>query len=336
MPNISIIIPIYKVEQYIVRCLDSIVAQECEGINIECILVDDCSPDDSMRLVANFINTYNGTITFNVIRQKENHGLSCARNEGLHAANGDYVMFVDSDDYLVPQSLHYMIEEIRKHPNVDMVIGNHYDEENKSKNFELIDEPIYISDQFEILKKAYERKLSGNAWNKLIKRDILINNNILFSEGLIYEDILWTITVAKNVLSVLLLPKVTYLYKYNATSIMHSKAERAEKIVYSLIYTCDKLMDGIPKEHWGRCCLFTFNHMLQAIDINMRFPCSKTIRRNLYHTKKRLFFKSLNGMRIASSLFFIVMFSPFYYIMKRKFFRHNYYKIIKLLYRIDG
>lgn len=336
MPTVSIIIPIYNVEKYIIRCLNSIVEQECEGISIECLLVDDCSPDNSMRLVTGFINTYKGTIDFQVIRQKENHGLSCARNKGFHAAKGEFVMFVDSDDCLVPQSLHYMIEEVRKHPQVDMAIGNHYDEENKSRNFESLQEPVFISDPFTIVKDAYERKLSGNAWNKLIRRDVLVKNNIMFAKGLIYEDILWTIEVAKVTSSVLLLPKVTYLYKYNATSIMHSKSERAEKIVYSLIFTCNKLMDGITKEHWGRCCLFIFNHMLQAVDINMQYPCQKAIQQDLYNTKKRLMLLSLKGWRIASALFFMTMFCPLCGLLKWKVFRQNYHKFIRLLYRIDS
>ena len=98
---ISVIIPVYKAANYILRCLESVVAQECDAFSIECILVDDCSPDKSMDITKGFIDQYKGSVSFCIISNTENQGPSVARNNGLMIAKGDYVFFLDSDYYLI-------------------------------------------------------------------------------------------------------------------------------------------------------------------------------------------------------------------------------------------
>lgn len=89
--TISIIIPVYKVEKYIQRCLKSVIAQECDDFDIECILVDDCSNDISMVIAKDVIDHYHGQISFRIISNSENQGPSVSRNNGLINANGDYI-----------------------------------------------------------------------------------------------------------------------------------------------------------------------------------------------------------------------------------------------------
>ena len=100
MLNLSIIIPVYNVEAYIEECLASVVAQSDAKANIECIIVDDCSPDGSMDIVRRFVDNYQGAVQFRTLRHEVNRGISAARNTGIDAATGDYLLFVDSDDYL--------------------------------------------------------------------------------------------------------------------------------------------------------------------------------------------------------------------------------------------
>lgn len=116
MNSISIIIPVYNVEQYIHRCLESIIEQSIENVRIECILVDDCSPDKSMDIVQKIADDYHGEIQFKMLRHKENRGVSAARNTGLKHASGDYILFVDSDDYLLPNSISLFVEQLNSHP----------------------------------------------------------------------------------------------------------------------------------------------------------------------------------------------------------------------------
>lgn len=93
MVSISIIIPIYNVEDYIGGCLDSVFLQEDKNFSIECILVNDCTPDRSMEIVAQKLENYKGNITFLIQNREENGGICEARNTGLNKATGDYVFF---------------------------------------------------------------------------------------------------------------------------------------------------------------------------------------------------------------------------------------------------
>ena len=117
--SISIIIPIYKAEHYIERCLKSVATQEGIGIayHLECILVDDCSPDNSMSIAKEVIKPYDN-IDFIFLQHEATRGCSVARNTGLEYATGEYVMFIDSDDYLLPNSLKVFSDEIILNPEI--------------------------------------------------------------------------------------------------------------------------------------------------------------------------------------------------------------------------
>lgn len=123
--NISIIIPIYKVEAYIERCIKSVATQDGIGsaYNLECILVDDCTPDKSMEIAKEVIKLYKN-IHFICLRHEVNKGCSVARNTGLEYATGGYIMFIDSDDYVLPNCLKLFTDEIIKNPAIDMVVGS--------------------------------------------------------------------------------------------------------------------------------------------------------------------------------------------------------------------
>ena len=95
MKDISIIIPIYNVEKYVAECLNAVISQTYDHSKIECILVDDCTPDNSMVIVNEIIGKYNGEMTFNIIGHEQNLGLSAARNTGIEAAAGKYIYFID-------------------------------------------------------------------------------------------------------------------------------------------------------------------------------------------------------------------------------------------------
>ena len=99
-PLVSIIVPIFNVAPYIMRCLQSIDSQTYRPI--ECILIDDCCTDNSIQLTEQFINQYNGAILFTIIRHQQKGGPSAARNTGLKKAIGEYIYFMDSDDAITP------------------------------------------------------------------------------------------------------------------------------------------------------------------------------------------------------------------------------------------
>ena len=121
--KITVIIPVYNVEQYIERCLQSVIHQTYSE-PFECILIDDCSPDKSMNIVQNIVDNYHGHIVFNIIHHEQNGGLSAARNTGINNSKGMYLLFVDSDDYIDKRCLELFDNQLSLHPGVTMVLGN--------------------------------------------------------------------------------------------------------------------------------------------------------------------------------------------------------------------
>ena len=223
MLKVSIIIPIYKVEKYIERCLLSIMSQTkaASHFSLECILVDDCSPDHSMDIVKHIINQHRNTksiLEFKFLRHNVNRGVSAARNTGLDHATGEYILFVDSDDYLLPNSLSTFIEAAYSHPEIDMIICN-AKEVRSNKLTHRFSEPTLMDDEGTIIYNILDRSFMTFAWNRLIKRELLVENNIRFLEGILFEDQPWNYTLSFHLRSILLMPDVTYIYEDNPKGI---------------------------------------------------------------------------------------------------------------------
>lgn len=116
---ISVIIPVYNVRDYLVTCLESVASQSYQ--ELEVLLVDDCSTDDSVSVIQSFIDNYNGPIQFRLLRHEKNYGLSAARNTGLNAMTGDFVGFIDSDDYIKPDMYARLLEAMQSSMEVGIV-----------------------------------------------------------------------------------------------------------------------------------------------------------------------------------------------------------------------
>ena len=174
MPKVSVIIPVYNVENYIEKCLDSVVNQTLQDIEI--IIVNDGSTDLSKEKIKNYIKKYGKKIKY---LEKQNEGLSSARNFGLSFATGEYIAFLDSDDYIDCEAYNEMYK-VAKEQNLDLVQCGFIWEYPNKKRIGKVD--LYNS------KKEMIEKGRVEAWNKLIKREIIEKNNIQFPMGLRYED----------------------------------------------------------------------------------------------------------------------------------------------------
>ncbi len=119
-PAVSVIVPVYNVEPYLARCLDSILAQTFT--DFELLLIDDGSPDRCGEICDEYPGKDNRVRVFH----QPNAGVSCARNKGLDVAKGHYVVFVDSDDYVLPSYLHALYEDASAHPGVGLVVHGHH------------------------------------------------------------------------------------------------------------------------------------------------------------------------------------------------------------------
>ena len=231
MPIITIIIPIYNVERYIGQCLQS-VANQTMTEGVACILVDDCGTDKSVQIAEEFVNNYNGSITFQLIHHQQNSGLSAARNTGIKAANGEYVYFLDSDDQITPDCMAGFMKIIKEHPVVDLIQGLIDQDSPYMNQFSTKALPTYTEDK-KYIKKAlldYD-ELPVCAANKMVRRQLIVDNNLFFKEGIIHEDNYWSYFLAKYVKSLAVYSKKCYLYTENLVSI--TKAVNREKEIKS-------------------------------------------------------------------------------------------------------
>ena len=210
--KLSIIVPVYNVEKYIDKCLNSLVNQTID--NFEIIIVVDGSKDKSIDVVKKYKELYPNLIDF---FETENHGLSAARNYGLERANGDYIGFVDSDDSV---DIH-MYEKLYNHAVIndcDIVICDYYqilDNGNNLKKLEV--EENDTRESIVIKSKPY-------AWNKIYKKDMFNTYNIKFPEGLIFEDICSVYPLLIQAKKIGYVDEPLYNYTFNRNdSIMNDK-----------------------------------------------------------------------------------------------------------------
>ena len=240
MPKISVIVPIYNVEKYLEKCLDSLVNQTLKDIEI--ILVNDGSTDNSGQIAKEYVSKYKEKIVY---LEKQNGGLSDARNYGLEYAKGDYISFVDSDDYisknLYSQLAKYMEEDydMVKFGILTVDLKNNKMIENKSKQFE----NKTGEEAFDILYKT--DKMTEVAWGYLYKASFWKENNFKFTKDMYHEDfglIPLVILKAKKVASTNILG---YYYVQSDKSITRNSDEKKKlKMSYDLL----KFYDNMIKE----------------------------------------------------------------------------------------
>lgn len=217
-PLVTLIVPIYNVEQYIDHCLKSILYQEYK--NIECLFIDDCGQDKSIDICRKFIRNYQGPIKFSIIKHDCNKGLSAARNTGIFQAQGEYLYFLDSDDFLFPNSIGILVE-ILTDDSYDMVIGNF--ETNISSQYPSIKRDLNLIGFSQTMTSFINGDYYVMAWNKLIKKEFLLKNELLFNEGIIHEDLPWMfkcINVAEKIRAI---KDITYHYFIRSGSIATDK-----------------------------------------------------------------------------------------------------------------
>lgn len=233
--SISIIIPVYNVEKYIVECLESVAIQNID-VKVECILVDDCGGDNSIKVASEFISNYDGPIHYSIIHHNRNKGLSEARNTGITASNGEYLYFLDSDDKLFPNSLQTMWSYTLKYPGVEVVQGNLFSEDTGGLLFTERRFPKYSNNPTWIKTSFCGLFIPESACNRLIKREVVLKNNLLFMSGWIQEDTLWSYRIHDSISSIAFSTKPTYFYRKNGNSIMHSSGLEKEANAFAKIF----------------------------------------------------------------------------------------------------
>lgn len=243
-PTLSIIIPVFNVAQYLSICIESVINQSYSDYEI--ILVNDGSTDDSGIICDEYSMKYKNI----KVIHKTNGGLSDARNYGITQANGKYLIFLDSDDFWENESLNKIMFEIQKSNEVDLCFlsRSKYLGENNKKEFINYDSQKYNSknyiDVLELL--SLENKLQVSACTKIINREIIVKNNLVFEKGLLNEDIDFFFNLMLYVKDIVVIDVPFYNYRANRIgSITNSIGEKNIRDRYNIII---KWIDIVEKK----------------------------------------------------------------------------------------
>ena len=333
--KISVIIPVYNVELYVRRCLESVIMQDNGGTDLECILVDDCGQDRSMEIVRQMVADYQGPIHFVLLSHEHNRGLSAARNTGMDVATGDYILFVDSDDWLSADAISKFVDSLQKHPDMDVVIGNHYDRRAENLFYETDRNIEFDNYQARKFLVTYKEGACA-AWNKLVKTQIAKNNRFL--EGSIFEDKPWTYSVFKEVKHALLIPDRTYTYENDHShSILGSLTNRTNvsQHVDSIVRVGNAILDAPYWDLFADSVFFFWHYYFVAYRFQYEHHIESDNCRQLRQLRNRLIQTSFKAGRWFLAFFiFTWTFPPTAYLFNNGVVRRHYDSIMKSSSRI--
>ena len=220
MPKISVIIPVYNTEKYLRQCLDSVINQTLKDIEIICI--NDGSTDNSLRILEEYAKS---DTRINIINQK-NHGQGYARNKGLEITSGEYIAFLDSDDFVDVEAFESLYTYAKKY-NADFVefLINNYNNNSDADglfhtDYKFNENQIYTN--VELNKYIFSVPIL--ACNKIYKKDFINKHNIHFSCGKLGEDHIFTIKSRLLAERICFMNKAFYFYRINSDSITHKKS----------------------------------------------------------------------------------------------------------------
>lgn len=228
---VSIIVPVYNVEGYVGAALKSILGQSYH--DIEVLVVDDCGTDGSMEEVESIAA---GNPCVRILHHDRNRGLSAGRNTGIEAARGEWLYFFDSDDILAPDCTSNLVSLAEAHPDADMIVGQ-YDEFKEGEAYHPArwkqQGGVYEGD---VIGSYMEGKIPTTAWNKMVRKDFLIENKLFFEEGLVHEDALWSFQTFCLANKVVVSDAVTYHYLQRPGSLDKQKNANLHATHYNKVY----------------------------------------------------------------------------------------------------
>lgn len=298
MIKVSIIIPVYNVGNYIERCINSVLAQDYPFI--ECILVNDCSTDNSMGLINRLISAYTGKLEFVVLHHSINRGAAASRNSGISRSASDYIYFLDGDDEIYTDTISNLVKLVEQYPGLDLVQGEMYCEDpdlNSVLSIAGKQFPDYTSDPL-WLKNHFLIDVPVSPCNKLINLEFLKQNKIYFKGGLLHEDILWRFSLGKFISSIAFTSKVGYKYNLNPNSVMTAADNDLKRInsqIWVIQYISTHLSKDFPYiENLSLLRQFHYAKMMKVLDKHVMyrdFLLERQIRHKLADTNVSVLFK---------------------------------------------
>ena len=220
-PLVSVIVPVYKVEKYLPRCLDSLYRQSLK--NIEILLIDDASPDQCRTICEQYAAK---DLRFKVIQHTENRGLSAARNTGIRQATADHLMFVDSDDW-VHENFCKEPYEFAVNNRADLVIFGYHQVSDKTVRYAQVKLAEVIASGFKTREEAINLTFTAYgcvAWNKLYRKSLF--KSVCYPNDQLFEDIATTYKLVWNASRIYCMDKTLYYYFRHPGSITQKPRNR--------------------------------------------------------------------------------------------------------------
>ena len=266
--DISVIIPIYNVEKYLRRCLDSVLRQE--NVTMEIILVDDGSTDSSGNICEEYVVSHTNIKCIHI----ENSGPSTAKNVGYDVATGNYVAFIDSDDEIKPEMFCTMLESGYKH-NADIVCCNYIqiDEDGNISHTQYTGQEYTLTQDEALRAILIKDKIYSQCWTKIYKRETISLHHVRNTDGLkTEEDFIYNIQAFACSKTVCIVDKPLYIYTHRSKSL--SKAyyrDHISQYINNRILRLE-LVDSIIHERFIHLqeystyhCIFYYNELLGRI-----------------------------------------------------------------------
>lgn len=249
--KVSVIVPVYNVEKFIDKCLNSLVKQSLKEIEI--IVVNDGTKDNSQKIIDKYVKKYPDKIKSYI---KENGGQGSARNYGLEKANGEYIGYVDSDDF-VEKDMYKKLYNKAKENNYDIVVCGNY---NVSEDYQNKNIDTFINNYNTDLENIFFGKMA--VWNKIYKRDILIKNKLEFKEKVWYEDLAFTLKAIMNSNSFAFIDEPLYDYLIREGSTMNnSNVQRNLEILDAFNDILSYIQHNKKEEYFSKIEFLAIDHI---------------------------------------------------------------------------
>jgi glycosyltransferase involved in cell wall biosynthesis len=259
-PRYSVIVPVYNVANYLLKCLKSILAQKYSDFEI--IIIDDGSTDSSPIICDEFQKKFPKIVH---VYHKKNEGLGFARNSGINFASGEYLLFVDSDDFLITDDVFSLLDDSVKERHPDCICIKYciYNERKDLFYDELLPVNSPSANFDTLIRKRY---FSFSAWSKVIKKSFLIANNLFFEKGF-SEDIVWSgkILSSNPILDFCLLKNIYAYRKERKGSITSQNYNKSAKDWVRILYSCFSLLESNPTKWLRFYCSSVYFHIFMAL-----------------------------------------------------------------------
>lgn len=276
--DVSVIVPVYNVEKYLARCLDSLLAQATSA-SYEILCINDCSPDGSLRILEDYQQRFPDRIR--LLENEKNVGLGATRDHGVREATGDYLMFIDSDDYVKDDYIEHYMNAMESGP-CDIVIGGYIDTDGEREQVRLLPHSLWTELCF------------SAAWAKMYRREFVERNSLRFTSARYAEDTLFNLDVFALDARCTIIDYAGYCYYANPGSITRERGrDRQLEQTMSAIYAQFLKSDTYRTLDEGKRQMVEYSYIADMLSTILLF--SKGCGAECMAQKHRFFKEDLNA-----------------------------------------